>query len=203
MLLDLTGVIFGQLKVISRAENAGRRPRWFCLCSCGNEKVVLGENLRMGYTKSCGCSHKEKSSKANSTHKKTGTVEYTAWINMLSRCYNRNKKDFKNYGGRGIEVCDRWKQFENFYADMGDRPENTSLDRIAVNGNYEPSNCRWATNLQQARNTRSNRLIEFDGRLAPLSEHCANAGLDYRSVHQRLKRGWNVTKALSTPLKSN
>lgn len=201
MLLDLIGKEFGRLKVVSRSDNCGRRPRWNCVCSCGNSKTVFGDNLRMGRTKSCGCLHKESTSKANSTHLKTGSVEYTAWINMLSRCYNRNKKDFKNYGGRGITVCERWKEFENFYADMGNRPDNTSIDRIDVNGNYEPSNCRWASNLEQARNMRSNRLIEFNGIISSLSEHCSKAGLDYRSVHQRLKRGWNVTKALSTPIK--
>lgn len=122
---------------------------WLCKCVCGNYKVVTGSHLRSGHTKSCGCTKR-----MQTIHGGSYTPEYTAWLGMKSRCYNSNHNRYIHYGGRGITVCDRWKDsFENFLADMGKRPsENLSIDRIDNDGNYEPSNCRWATGKVQILN---------------------------------------------------
>lgn len=128
---------------------------WMCLCKCGNLKIISGESLRSGNTKSCGCLHRETMIKVHTKHKMVETPEYQIWAGMLTRCRNTKRKGFKNYGGRGIKVCKRWHKFENFLEDMGKRPTGKSLDRWPNNdGDYEHENCRWATFLEQANNTR-------------------------------------------------
>lgn len=126
-------------------------------CSCGNEAIKILSNVREDHTTSCGCVRKETMSRIgfrNERHGYTGTRTYVSWQGMRNRCENPSNADYENYGGRGIEVCDRWTVFENFVADMGDRPARKSLDRIDNNGNYEPANCRWATASEQRRNQR-------------------------------------------------
>lgn len=159
--IDLTGVKFGRLSVLGLTERGKNKAiRWLCLCDCGKEKTVDTGRLKSGQTKSCGCYQKEMASKANKTHgHKVGGVvspEYTTWQNMKCRCYDTKDKYYELYGGRGITVCDRWlESFENFYEDMGDKPSNQhSIDRIEVDGNYEPANCKWATKSIQAINQR-------------------------------------------------
>ena len=131
---------------------------WRCVCDCGSKRPVAGNNLRRGRSTSCGCWNREKSI-ARSTkhgHAKRGahTKVYDRWVSMRARCYNPNRLEYPCYGGRGIVPCDRWGPFVNFFGDMGHPPPGKSLDRIDVNGNYEPSNCRWATAFEQARNKR-------------------------------------------------
>ncbi|MEI8142862.1 MAG: hypothetical protein WCG90_08350 [Chitinophagia bacterium] len=153
---DLTGQVFGQLTVLARAENAeDGHSRWLCQCSCGNQKVVQSNNLKKT-TRSCGCLIVERVSKLNLTHGKTHTKEFKTWDSMKQRCENPKNISYKDYGGRGIKVCDRWiDSFENFLADMGEAPsKNHSIDRKDVNGNYEPNNCRWATAKEQRTNQR-------------------------------------------------
>jgi hypothetical protein len=174
--IDRTGHRFGRLTVIARADNDKRgRARWSCRCDCDAEVVVSGNNLQSGNTRSCGCLDRELSSdrgRAHLTvhgHTRTGWVSptYRSWLSMKARCLNPNHHAYPAYGGRGITVCDEWlgpDGFARFLADMGERPGNPdgwssskgywSLDRIDPDGDYEPSNCRWATPTQQTRNVR-------------------------------------------------
>src|SRR5688572_29552695 len=166
--LDLTGRRFGRLTAIKDIGKTNQGVyNWLCRCDCGNEIVVRGTSLTYGSTKSCGCLISESTSKRFKKHgKSNGSDEYLAWENMKARCYQKSNIRYGEYGGRGIIVCDRWKNsFENFYSDVGNRPSKLhSLDRFPdVNGNYEPRNVRWATMAQQNRNKRDNVVIEYEG----------------------------------------
>lgn len=159
------GKTFGRLKVEAKAPSSNRgRQRWVCKCDCGETLFVYGGNLTSGNTKSCGCLMRERVYLANRTHGMSrprngiSAPEYTAWQGMKARCFRESHADYKNYGARGITVCGRWLVYENFYADMGSRPSRQhSLDRVNNDGNYEPSNCRWATIDQQVKNRRRQR----------------------------------------------
>jgi hypothetical protein len=154
-MIDMTGLRFGRYTVIERAETMTGAVHWVCLCDCGTEKVVRGTHLRSGKIVSCGCYSRD----MNITHAHCGTPEYRAYFNMLKRCFYENDKRYDDYGGRGIKVHGPWlNSFENFLEDMGVRPSKKhSLDRIDVNGNYTPDNCRWATKEVQSRNTRTRK----------------------------------------------
>lgn len=145
---DITGQRFGRLIVLSlyRRGSSGVHSRWLCLCDCGQTRVASGSSLKRGRTTSCGC--------GRITHGSWGSPTYRSWHMMLQRCTNPRNTHYAYYGGRGITVCERWLKFENFLADMGERPLGTSIDRIDVDGNYEPGNCRWATPKQQMNNRR-------------------------------------------------
>jgi hypothetical protein len=157
-LIDITGYTYGRLIVLNRGPNKNKRTSWKCVCSCGTIITVLGLDLKSGSTKSCGCFRKETTSstgKKNTVHGKSKSVEFKTWDSMLQRCLNSNYHGYKYYGGRGITVCERWKNsFQNFLEDMGEKPKGLSLDRINNNGNYEPNNCKWATHSEQMSNRR-------------------------------------------------
>jgi hypothetical protein len=150
---DISGRRFNRLVAIERIGK-----KWLCICDCGNEKLFNPSNLKRGLTKSCGCFNKELCrTKAKRTHGKSLTTEYKIWQGMHQRCGNPNDKNYPDYGARGISVCERWSEFEFFYEDMGQRPVGLSIDRKNNDGNYEPSNCRWATPAEQNSNKRARR----------------------------------------------
>lgn len=146
---------------------------------------------------------REKIAKANTIHGMDGTKIYRVWIRMKERCFNKKGNDYKYWGGRGITVCPEWlgkNGFQNFYQDMGDKPEGKSLDRIDNNGNYCPDNCRWATQKQQQNNRRNNRLITYQGKTQTVSQWAEELGSNCNRIYQRLNSGWSVEKTLETPV---
>jgi hypothetical protein len=159
--IELEGMRFGRLLVERQAESVGMATAYICLCDCGTRKTVRGVSLRKGDTTSCGCFRSEKMAEKQHRHGYFGTREYNSWAAMIARCTDENHPGWKYYGPRGITVCERWRDFENFLADMGHRPAKTSIDRIDNDKGYEPLNCRWATPIQQRRNQR--RYIERHG----------------------------------------
>lgn len=202
----LIGLTFGRLRVAKFVGKRVSKPHWLCVCDCGKEKIVAGTELKKGATMSCGCLARELTSTRSTKHgHKRGyrSAEYGIWAGIKHRCHNRFCKEYPKYGERGIKVCDRWiNSFENFFADMGDRPSpKHSIDRIDNNGHYEPSNCRWATNKTQGRNRRSNRNIEYLGRTQCLSAWCEELGIRRDSVKWLAKMGLSDSEALSVAVK--
>lgn len=201
---DLAGKKFGRLTVIERyAKNTKQeKPQWICKCDCGNEHIVPSASLVSGDTRSCGCLSKE--TKRTYKHGMTHSKLYSVWRNMIDRCYREKNHAYKDYGGRGIYVCDEWRNdFKAFYdwAIKAGYGEGLSIDRSDNNGPYSPENCRWETPLEQANNRRANRLITFQGETKSLTQWSREYGHNYAMVQRRLNRGWSVETALTTPSK--
>jgi len=191
--IDLTGSRFGRLVAIERGDPhtspSRKQVTWVCRCDCGNTVTVQRGSLRAGTTTSCGCSYAD-GGKRKRTERYENRSEYTSWSLLRDRCKNRNNKEWKNYGGRGIKVCRQWDEsFSVFFSDMGKKPSpHHSIDRINVDGDYEPKNCRWATNHQQSRNRRNNRVIDFNGETYVLADWAARIGISPASLDERLRR---------------
>lgn len=188
-MIDLSGRRFGRLTVLFRSGARSGQALWHCRCDCGADKHVVGYTLREGQTLSCGCLQKERTSKAKTTHGRRKSRAYNIWACMLTRCNNESTPAFKDYGGRGIGVCESWKSFDAFYADMGEPPSGLTLDRIDNDLGYSPENCRWATCAQQSVNKRSNYFVEFEGRRLCATEWARELGIARRTIITRLKSG--------------
>ncbi len=198
--LDLTGKTFGRATVVKFHAIVKHKAHWLCRCSCGTEWTTSGQTLVRGYTQSCGCLHKERASDANRTHghSRKARSSYVSWQRMKVRCYNPNTPDYKNYGGRGIRVCRRWKEFANFYADMGERPfRGATIERLDNSKNYGPGNCVWRTRKAQNNNKRNNRLLTSQGVTMTMAQWAEARGIKGGTIHQRLTRSkWTVDQAL-------
>ena len=198
----------GYLTLVERSPSRpGRKAFWLALCVCGTKKLVRSDHLRSAATKSCGCKTAEMCAVVHLRHGDSArgqtTTEYTAWARMRARCDNPNTKQFKDWGGRGITICERWRGehgFENFLADVGRRPSPShSIERIDNDGNYEPGNCRWATRGEQALNKRSNRVLTVGGVALPLAEWSRRTGISGATIGQRLRKGWTQRRAVTEP----
>lgn len=206
-LIDLTGKRYGRLVVQGLGSKKGSQHTWKCICDCGNIKEVKGCYLRNGQTKSCGCLKKEflkdtaNPKKIHTKHNGTHTRLHRIWLKMRNRCNNPNNDRYASYGGRGIRVCDEWSGengFVNFrdWALENGYDDSLSIDRINVDGNYEPSNCRWATVKMQARNKRNSRNFTIDGKNKNIAEWCEIYGINENNVRSRIKLGWTIEEAL-------
>jgi len=196
---DLTGQKFGLLTVIGLAETETRKTYWVCKCDCGNMKTVRSDSLLCGAIKSCGCI-KRKQDEVNLTknhrHKMSGTRIYSEWQGMKGRCYNKGSARYADWGGRGIKVCEQWRNsFESFYtwAMANGYQDNLTIDRIDNNGNYCPENCRWVGQQEQCRNRRSNINITIGNSTRTLMEWCEIFQVDYTNVNARYHRNKNAT----------
>lgn len=205
--INLIGQRFGRLVVLSQSRQMyGDRTAWECLCDCGEKTVVCGSSLKRGFTKSCGCLQKELLSKKQTTHgyfkERNPMPEVKTWCSMKSRCYNPSNPSYPHYGGAGVVVCKRWlHSICNFIKDMGKRPSNEhSLDRINVYGNYEPSNCRWATIKEQNRNKKTNIWLELNGKKMLLVDWAKKLGISQATIHSRYYRGCSDVECLNPSL---
>lgn len=185
--IDMYGKKFGRLTVVSRTANSkNREARWNCLCDCGEMSTPRGSDLRRGTAASCGCLSRERST----THGMRNSGAYQSWKSMRSRCSNQKHNQFSRYGGRGIKICERWSTFAAFFEDMGSPPPGHTLDRIDNDGNYESSNCRWATQKEQQRNRSSNVYLEVDGDSKLLIEWSEILGIPYSRICWRRCHNW-------------
>lgn len=186
---NLIGETFGRLKVLSLEGRTRKAFYWKCICECGGSTIVEGSQMVSGHIRSCGCLWIEVTKERASTHGMTNSREYSVWCNMQNRCKNPNIPHYDRYGGRGITICQRWDEsFEQFIGDMGRMPDaNSSIERNDNDGNYEPSNCRWATPKEQARNRRSSAIVSFDGESLCIAEWAERLGLSYHKTRYWLK----------------
>lgn len=193
---DLSGLQFGRLTVTKRVPTV-QGTVWECRCVCGVARRVQATHLQTGASKSCGCLADEVRGDARREHGLSNTPEYMTWNRIKDRCHNPNTPSFRYYGGRGIVVCQQWREsFSAFLEHMGPRPSpRHSIDRVDFNGNYEPGNCRWATSKQQGRNTRRNHYVIVDGQRMTLIEASELTGVNYGTLKWRIRKGQSIEQA--------
>ncbi len=180
---DLSNMRFGKLLVVSYAGSDSRRESlWVCQCDCGKKTTIRSSSLSRKHSTACGG--------CRSTHGRSKTPMYRAWQTMFTRCYNTKWKYYYKWGGRGIRICERWRVFDNFLADMGERPAGMSIDRIDNDGDYEPSNCRWVTRVEQARNRRTTRFYTHGGVTRCVQEWAHLMGIKYNTLQGRLNKNF-------------
>lgn len=189
------------MKVISFSRTKNGVTYWKCKCDCGKTKEIAAGNLTGGKTHSCGCLQKIMASESSKTHGESKTKLYRIWKGMRTRCYNPNSRAYKNYGGRGILVCDEWEHYEAFktWAIQNGYSEGLTIERIDNDGMYEPGNCEWISLSSQTKNTRRNHYIVYDGRRMTLSDWSKELGGNPNLVTTRLQRGWSEEDAVTTP----
>ena len=202
--VDLTGQRFGRLTVIKRVENDGEKVMWLCRCDCGNETTVFSGYLRNGDTKSCGCLSKDKLRERRFKHGESRKTRlYNIWIHIKHRTSGKanEKRTKKWYTDKNIKMCEEWSDFRNFrdWANANGYDDSLTIDRIDGNKGYSPENCRWANVDVQNRNKSNNINITRNGETKCLKDWCTELGLNYRSICQRIARGWDKEKALTTP----
>lgn len=205
-IIDITGRTFSRLTVICQKGKLANKPAWLCRCKCGKEVVVRGSDLRGGKHRSCGCLQIDSVTTHGMTdghgkRKRGRFTGYSNWTSMIQRCHNPNSTGYARYGGRGIVVCERWRNsFVAFIADVGKRPSTEhSLDRINNDGNYEPGNVHWATREIQQNNRRVNNQQEYNGETKSITQWCRILGVNISRVRGRLRLGWSFTRAVETP----
>jgi len=197
--VDITGHKFGMLTAIMPVDKyRGGTMMWLCDCECGQQAVVLIGNLRKGNSKSCGCERM----RGCTTHGFAHLPEYKQWTAMKYRCDNPNNSGYHKYGGRGINVCTRWYDFALFMDDMGSKPTTEhSIERIDNDGDYTPENCKWATPVEQARNTRQNHWITYKGETMCLTDWAVRLDMHAKTLDARVGRlGWTIEQAIETPV---
>jgi hypothetical protein len=208
--IDIRGQRFGRLVAISptKLRRGSGNVVWWVVCDCNEYLLIAAHTLRNGHTQSCGCWQRERVSELFTTHGMLGTPEYTVWKSMIARCHNPNTNNYEDYGGRGIQVCDRWREsFENFYEDMGPRPRGEdgvlwTLDRIDCNGPYSPDNCRWADLETQNNNKNDTHWVEFRGEKLSVAQWERKLGMPPNTLSKRLNTyGWPIERALTTPVR--
>lgn len=199
MALKLEGQRFGRLTVVERAEVNKKRSHWLCICDCGNQTIVLGSLLMNGNTKSCGCGKY-----IHPGQGLRGTPLYSTWYGMKQRCYYKKAIKYKNYGGRGIQVCDEWRNDPKAFCDWAIAngwEKGLSLDRIDNDGNYEPANCRWISQKEQCNNRGNNVLLTHDGQIHTIPEWSKLTGLSETTIRGRVASGWGHDKVLTVQTK--
>ena len=202
--VDLTGQRFGRLTVIKRVENDGEKVMWLCRCDCGNETTVFSGYLRNGDTKSCGCLSKDKLRERRFKHGESRKTRlYNIWIHIKHRTSGKanEKRTKKWYTDKNIKMCEEWSDFRNFrdWANENGYDDSLTIDRIDGNKGYSPENCRWVDWKTQTRNKSNNINITRNGETKCLKDWCTELGLKYKSICQRIARGWDKEKALTTP----
>lgn len=197
---QLEGKSFGRLTVLSRAPSKAGKAQWNCHCSCGGTTAVPSNALTSGHAASCGCLRNDRNRTSSLSHGQHSSPAYRSWLAMKTRCTNPNVKSYADYGAKGVKVCERWAtSFASFLSDMGDRPPGTTLDRWPnTEGNYEPGNCRWATRIQQQRNTTGNVLLTAREETLTLAEWSEKTGISHATLSYRARAGWPADRVVST-----
>ena len=199
--IDLTGQTYGNTVVIKIAvDEKGKKKKWLCKClECGDEFIASGSNLRSGHTKACKKCAIKKMMKKNITHGKTHTKIYRVWHSMINRCENPKNKSYINYGYKGINVCEEWKNPAKFieWSYNNGYEEGLEIDRINCNGNYEPNNCRWITKIQNANNKTNNKFIEYEGQTHTLAEWSRKYDVNYKRLSRLLIIGYDLHNAIN------
>lgn len=197
--IDISGKKYGRLTTLEYVGSS----KWLCECDCGTQKIIRKDSLIQGKSKSCGCLHKENAAaqirERSVKHGDFGTKLYGVWAAIKRRCYNQNSRYYHEYGGRGITVCDRWKDDYSYFKEWSlahDYKEGLSIDRVDTNGNYSPDNCRWVSMKEQQNNRRNNIKLAYEGKEYTLRELSDISGISFRTLKGRHERGWSIENML-------